>query len=344
VAREEVLVKPLVLLIALAALVVPATSGAEVRVYLPDPCPHSPESLSDEALLACFAPAFVAPEAEESHNRIGTPEIVPAGGLRGEHARVNPDVPAVFGEVRRERVGGRDVAQLVYRVHFQRIPLSFSWHFYEAHDSPGLIVQLTVDERDGTPLFATVVHTCGCYRAVLPTDRLPLAVRPEGWPEDKVAVYGERLPSVVAAPEPGRTRLYVELRADNHRITSLSTRNAPPGGVVVRAPLRPIADLRALPVPGDPNGRRASFFYQSGPLRGKVRGAWNPFEGLNVFGLVSLDPTVGMDKDFGDPEQTGTPFYTMLRFWKHDVSRLDRFESLLGQLGFRPAALDGAAP
>jgi hypothetical protein len=85
------------------------------------------------------------------------------------------------------------------------------------------------------------------------------------------------------------------------------------------------------------------MFYGSGPLKGKVRGAWNPFEGLTVFGLVSLDPTVGMDKDFGDPEQTGTPFYTMLRFWKHGASRLDRFEVLLTELGYDVSEGDGAA-
>jgi hypothetical protein len=329
--------------IALAALVAPALARSETRVYLPDACPApAGGALSDAALLACHAPGFVAPEAEAPHNRIGTPEIVPAGGLRGEHARVNPDAAAMFGELRRDRVGVRDVLQLVYRVHFQRIPYSLSWHFFEAHDSPGLLVQLTLDERTRAPLFVTVVHTCGCYRAVLPTDRLPGAVRPEDWPADELAVYGERLPAVVVAPEPGRTRLWVHLRADNHRIVALSTRAAPPEGAVAALPLFPIAALRALPVPGDPDGRRASFFYTSGPLRGKVRGAWNPLEGLNVFGLVSLDPTVGMDKDFGDPAETGTPFYTMLRFWKHDASRLDRFESLLGELGFHPAALDGA--
>ena len=58
-------------------------------------------------------------------------------------------------------------------------------------------------------------------------------------------------------------------------------------------------------------------------------------EGLTVFGFVSLDPTVGMDKDFGDPEQTGTPFYTQLSFWKHDRSRLDRIDRLLRVRGFR---------
>jgi hypothetical protein len=92
--------------------------------------------------------------------------------------------------------------------------------------------------------------------------------------------------------------------------------------------------LRAMPIDGR-DGETGSIFYQRGPLRGHVRGAWNPWEGLTIFGLVSLDPSVGMDKDLGDPAQTGTPFYTFLRFWMHDRSRLDRLDRLLRELGFR---------
>ena len=48
---------------------------------------------------------------------------------------------------------------------------------------------------------------------------------------------------------------------------------------------------------------------------------------------------IGSDKDFGDPSETGTRFYTMLLPWNREVSRLDRFEPLLRKLGFRLDAL-----
>jgi hypothetical protein len=309
----------------------PGATRAETLAYVPPVCAGDPRA-SEAALLACFAPVFVAPEAERSFNRIGTP------ALEGDRAVVRPDVPTLYAEVRHDRVGERDLLHLVYRIHFERIPWSWSWRFYEAHRNPGQLLVVTLDARDQTPLLVTSVHTCGCYRAVLPTGALPESARPPGWPADKMRVYGERLPSVLRAPASAAERITVHLRPHSHRVTHLEVSGElPPEAQPVSIPIEPIANLRALR--GD-DGRVRSFFYERGPLRGHVRGAWNPFEGLTLFGFVALDPTVGMDKDMGDPEQTGTPFYTMLRFWKHDESRLDRYGPLLDELGFE---LDGDA-
>ena len=137
-------------------------------------------------------------------------------------------------------------------------------------------------------------------------------------------------------PAPGRTRLVVYLTPGRHRVEEIEVRADLPAAaaeVHVPIPIRPMAALRALPAP-DHDGTR-SLFYESGPLKGHVRGAWNPFESLFLFSWIALDPSAGMDKDFGSPEETGTPFYTSLRFWKQGASRLDRFDPLLRELGFR---------
>jgi hypothetical protein len=328
------------LLLAAAVVLVTASARAEVAVYVPPPCTGDPGSEA-AARLACHAPVFVAPEAERTHNRIGTPRARLDDGLFGRDVEigVDPDRATLYAETREERAGGRDLLQLVYRVHFERIPFTFSRHFYEAHENPGLLVLVSLDRETRVPLFVTTVHTCGCYRAVLPTRALPDAALPEDWPDDRLRVYGQRLPARLPAWSPTRERLVIHLVPDRHRVAEVELRADPVDGRPHPLLLEDLSALRRLRAE---DGSEHSFYYTSGALKGHVRGAWNPLEGLTIFGLVSLDPTVGMDKEFGDARETGTPFYTMLRPWKHGVSRLDRFESLLRELGFRIEALAGA--
>jgi hypothetical protein len=324
---------------ALAVLVAaPAIVWAETTTYVPPACLGDGAERDPEALLRCYAPVFVADETEHAYNRIGTPVLTPAwtGGVR---LRVDPWAPTMYGEVRTDVMAGRPVLQLVYRVHFEKTPLRLSLHFFEAHRNPGMLAVLTLDEATLEPQFATLVHTCGCYRAVIPTDAVPQAMLPDDWTETK-RVYGQTLPGRISVPRPGATRLVVDLEPGGHRVSDVRVEAVPASGGVPIA-VRELPELRAMPVAGQ-GERRASIFYESGPLRGKVRGAWNMFEGLSL-GFVTLDPTVGMDKDFGDPEQTGTRFYTMLRPWKRDTSRLDRFDDLLAELGYRMPARAAAA-
>ncbi len=328
------------LLLALCSL--PLAVAAEVMVFAPPPCTGDLRH-DHAALLACFAPLWLAPGAEHAYNRIGTPiaalEHSRFGGDDVE-IRIDPDQPTQFAAARAERVGGRDLLQLVYRVHFERIPWSWSWHFFEAHRHAGLLALVTLDAATLEPLFVTTVHTCGCYRAVIPTTSLADAALPPAWPKDRQCVFGQSLPARLASPLPGSTRLLITLAPDSHRVIDVEVRGDRPAGIV-----RPtaLADLDALRRLRAADGSEHSFYYARGPLKGHVKGAWNALEGLTLFGLVALDPTVGMDKEFGAPEHTGTPFYTSLPFWRHEASRLDRFEALLGELGFRFDALGGAA-
>jgi hypothetical protein len=328
--RLRVLGRSLALLALLAS---PAAARAETVTYRTPRAQgcDAPAALSADARLACYAPAWVIEAAERSYNRIGTPTLRRAwtGGLR---LRVDPGSPAVFAEVREDRLAGRAVQQLIYRVHFEKVPLRFAPSFFEAHRNPGLIAIVTVDAQSGTPLLLTAVHTCGCYIAVIPTTNLDASWLPEDWPDEKQRIYGKRLPPML--PPPGaNARVHLDVESAGHRVSDVHVR-ADSDESWREMPMLPMDRLRSMPVEGR-DGESGSIFYQRGPLRGHVRGAWNAFEGLTLFGLVSLDPTVGMDKDFGDPEQTGTPFYTFLRFWMHDRSRLDRMDRLLRELGFR---------
>ena len=312
-------------------------SRAETAVYVPPACPDSHNGTSDDALLRCFAPIVVAPEAEQSYNRIGA-LVLERGSFGGLDVRVDPDRPTLYTEVRLDIVGGEMVLQLVYRMHLEKIPFTFSRRFYEAHRNPGLLVVVTLDARTFAPLFVTAVHTCGCYAAVLPTARVPEAALPPDRPRDVIRVYGETLPAILAPPGPG-ARLVVWLQPESHRVTDLALASAPPDGTATPFAFERMAAIRDMPVAGGDDGERASVFHDSWPARGHLRDAWNPLEGLTLFGMVSIDPMVGMDKDFGSPEQTGTAFYTMLTPWRKDASRLDRFDRLLRELGYRTDTL-----
>ena len=313
------------------------SAKAETAVYVPPACPEPRGSASDEVLLRCFAPVVVAAGVEESYNRIGA-LVLERGVLGGLSVRVDPDRPTLYTEVRPDIVGGEMVLQLVYRMHFEKIPFRFSSHFYEAHRNPGLLVVVTLDARSSTPLFVTLVHTCGCYAAVLPTGHVPRAALPVDRPLDAIRVYGVTLPAILEVPSP-EARLAVWLQPESHRVTDAKFASAKPDGPSAPVALEPMAALRDMPVAGGDAGERASVFHDSWPARGHLRDAWNPLEGLTIFGIVSLDPMVGMDKDFGEPERTGTAFYTMLTPWRQSASRLDRFDRLLRELGFRTDTL-----
>ena len=313
-----------------ATLFAARSAVADETAYIPPDCPTARATRDLDALLRCYAPVFVAHESENAFNRIGTPKLSP-GWLGGVSLRVDPAAPTMYAEVREDAVAGQQMTQLVYRVHFEKIPFRMSRYWFEAHRNPGMLAVVTLDSQSLEPQFATLVHTCGCYRAVVPTEAVPREMLPAEWTETR-NLYGQVLPGRIPVPELGESRIVVDLEPFGHRVSGIRVdRIARSAGVPIE--IRDLSELRDMPVAGR-EGRTASMFYQSWPLRGKVRGAWNMFEGFSL-GFLALDPMVGMDKDFGDPDVTGTRFYTMLTPWKRDVSRLDKFEALLTELGYR---------
>jgi hypothetical protein len=321
-----------------------AAARAETTQYLPPACAVQDLRVAPESeLLACYAPRFAAAGSEYSYNRIGTPTAAP-GWLGGTRVRVSAEQPALYAQLRRDRVAGQEVLQLVYRVHFEKIPLRFSRYFFEAHRNPGVLVMVTLDAATRAPWFVTALPTCGCYLGLVPTRNLPDAWLPNHWPQHERRVFGQQLPARLPDWDARSARLQVELAPASHRVSGLAlvsdaaADRAELSSSAAELPLLPLEQLYRLPLAG--GARTVSFFHESWPLRGRVRGAWNAMEGLTLFGLVALDPTVGTDKNFGDPGETGVRFYTFLPFWGHEQSRLDRMDGLLRMLDFRlPDAL-----
>ena len=314
--------------IVLLAVFAAAAAGAEDRAWAPRAClTREAASREDAALLRCFAPAFVVLDADRSFNRIGTPTLFRAGGR--DKARIDSDTPAAFTEVRRDAIGATKVLHLLYRIHFERLAFKPSV-FFERHRNVGVLAIVTLREEDLAPLLLTTVYTCGCYRVVLPTALLDEVALPPR--RGQIRSAGHDLPARLEAPVRGASRFVIRLTSKTHRLAGVET-SALDSAPATELPLREMKDLHRLPVEGSP-GETGSFFYTSGLRRGHVRGAWSPIEGMTA-GLLLLDPMLGMDKELGDPESTGTRFYTSLFPWRRNASRLDRFEPMLRMLNFR---------
>jgi len=255
----------LLLGLAAAALASPAT--AETLAYVPPACAPS-EPTSEAELLRCFAPVVISEGAEQDHNRIGAPEL--ERGLFGWlDARVDPERPVLYAEVLHDALAGRELLHLVYRMHFSKIPLRLSPHVFEAHRNAGLLLLVTLDAASREPLFVTSVHTCGCYRALIPTTRVPDDHLPPSWPAE-LRVHGHTLPARLPPPVAGTRPVVLTLTADRHRVSDVRVGTLDGVAADARAAiaLEPLAQLRDLPIAGESG--RASLFHSSWLLRGRV--------------------------------------------------------------------------
>jgi hypothetical protein len=193
--------------------------------------PRGPAAGEDSGLLERHAPAFRIEEGDLEFNRIGTPRIRLRRGR--ERVDVDPERASLYVETRPDRIGRRDVLHLVYRIHFSALPWTRAV-FYERHRNVGLMALVTLDAAILEPLLVTTVYTCGCYRALLPTELFPREALPEDWPRDEKRFYGVTLPALAPRARPGASRLVIGLASRTHRVVELRTAPEPLAGVPLR--------------------------------------------------------------------------------------------------------------
>ncbi|NNL65856.1 MAG: hypothetical protein HKP30_06420 [Myxococcales bacterium] len=334
------------LLLAACGFAVPLLGCA--RPTAAPPTPRAPRTVAwlptpGESLLDRHAPIFVTEDAHESWNRIGTPSA-----RRDEDGEetiyVDPEVPTIYRRQLSFEAGGHRYTNLLYRVHFEGSP--FTWIPFNAGagKNVGLFAVITLDAAE-RPVWVTTVHTCGCYHAILPTDRLPHAAWPADWDPEGIDVYGERLPGVLRWSEAGdRARVVVRLRGGSHRVMDVGVASASAiaeAHATRRANVRPIADLDALPL----GEGTTSFFHEDGRKRGLVKGAWKPLETL-LFGAWIRDFHVGRDRRYGPRDQTQL-FYTTLNPLRKERSDMWDFAHFLELEGWKtgivaPAGFEAA--
>ncbi len=311
------------------ALLLPEEADAPARMFA---ITGSARRGDEENLLTRHAPVFLAEADWSAWNRIGTPELFKDGKDR-IIVRVDPTLPAIYGESRSfTGATGTRYTNLIYRVHFERVPLRFKPLNINAGRNAGLFVITTVNEA-GDPVLYTTVHTCGCYVAVVPTDKLPEAARPDGWAVDEQVVYREKLPGMLVVPDAisdDDRRIVLTLRDGSHRVANIaydsfrSLRGAYP---VEPTLFKPMSTLEKLTVEG---GGTASMFDDDG----YVRLSKKPLE----FALLSLwarDRRVGQDKRLGLDKNDGQRFYTSLNFKDQEASDMRDFGSFLAFRGWK---------
>jgi len=312
----------LVLLVALSACARPPQkpSPHESLVYEPP---------GDSLLLERFAPLFFVENAGEPYNRIGRPSAFPDAS--GERIAVDPDTAVLYAGVRRFTTATAVYTNLLYRIHFTRVPFSLIPFHLTAGKNVGLLVVVTLDAAD-TPLLYTLVHTCGCYLAFVPTSHLPRRRWKQGWSEGRQVVYGENLPTLLDFNDEDKGRIAVHIAPATHRIRNIWRLKRGELGPYRRlqARMQPLAGLEYLPLD---DGSTTSFYEESGPRRGYVKGSHKIWERL-LMGWWALDWRVGEDKKLGRDLSDGTVFYTSLKPWAREASDMRDFARFLRYWGW----------
>ena len=287
-----------------------------------------------ESALARLAPLFIVEDSSQEFNKIGSPVAI-TQELGPTSIAIDSDLPALYGEEQTFTTAKGTYINLIYRVHFSGVPFSLFPFNVTAGRGAGLLVILTLNST-GEPLLISLVHTCGCFLAFIPTSHLDPGAFPPGWSTTGQTVYGFSFPglidySVGSIPEKNRLALFI--RSSTHRITDIRLANevddALSYGKIVKLPLQPMSELEHLKY----SGGELSFFETQWPRKGYVRNSLKPLEAL-LMGWWTLDPYIGQDKALGPREKTGVTFYTSLKLWDREKSNLGDFASCLHYWGW----------
>lgn len=284
-------------------------------------------------LLSRFAPLFLVYNHHAAFNRIGRPSAR-FDSDQEEKVYVDHLRPAVYTKIQHFAVDERKYTNLIYRIHFPRVPFSLIPFHLTAGKNVGLLVIVTMDRQE-RPILVTTAGTCGCYAAVVPTSYLPPTSFPKGWKKETFKVYGETLPSILDFSGRNHPKLMVHIRSAVHRVMNLEVveeRQLKEGKTfsTINAPLLEMEALKKIPI----DGKTTSFYHDKGLLKGHVKGSVKAWESL-IMSIISLDLFVGTDKAFGDSRVTGNPFYTSLKPWNRKASDLWNFKRFLQFNGWK---------
>jgi hypothetical protein len=302
------------------------------------PLPDEPYQLAFQAQEAAttpakqWAPVFIVYGHARKHNRIGRPSVS-LDGKEGEEVFIDTEDPVAYFLKRTFHTEKATYTNFIYRVHFPGTPYSLIPFNLSAGKNVGLMVVVTLNAGN-QPVLITTVHTCGCYKAIVPTQYLPREALPEDWSGGRLNVYGEKLPPQLEFDGMSSPRILVHLRPGVHRVMDLEVRDSHflPNARFRSVPMKiePMSRLEQLPF----NGGTTSFFHKDGVLKGHVKGAVKPLETM-FMSLISLDLFVGTDKAYSDTARTGNPFYTSLKPWRRKESDMWHFARFLWYWGWR---------
>ena len=322
-----------IFLIALAITV----SGCAHHQKLPTEKVHTIYKAAGEEgeILKRFAPVFLTYDYKEEYNRIGRPAA--RYDEKGEEIiYVDATEPVIFYLKQEFSTEHGKYTNLVYRIHFPKVPFSIVPFNLTSGNNVGVLVVITLDSRQ-RPVLITTVGTCGCYAVVVPTTYLPRDNLPEdrNWKDMPLDVYGEQLPSILDYQGKEHPTLLVHLRPGVHRIMDLeivdrADLSQPGRFFAIQTPLEPLSDLERIPL----NGETTSFYYDYGPQKGHVKRSMKFWETI-LLSLISWDFFVGADKVYGENDRYENPFYTSLKPWNRKSSDMSDFAGFLQFWGWK---------
>ena len=305
---------------------IPVEPLKQATAYLP---------LVDQSNIYQYTPVFLVEGNDLPHNRIGTPSAK-TNESNELSIYVDPEKPSIYFQEVFFQTDNAYYKNYVYRIHFQKVPFSLFPFYLTSGKNVGLIVVVTVDEENN-PVLITTVHTCGCYLAFVPTSFLHEGSFPDGWDIKSQRVFGEKLPGLLnfdgSQYASQNSRIVILLRNGTHRVKWIRAeylKKIEKEYQVLLTPMISMEQLKLLRL----NDRTTSFFETSGPRKGYVKGSHKPFEKI-FMSWWAMDLYIGEDKDYGPKEETGTIFYTSLKFWDRDKSDMWNFNDFLSYWGWK---------
>jgi len=292
-----------------------------------------PETANNE-LTQKHAPIFIVEEHQKTFNRIGTPSA--RYKKTKEEIYIDPEVPSIYFMEQPFTTLKGSYNNLIYRVHFEKIPFSLIPFHLTTGKNIGLIVVVTLNDRK-EPVLLTVVNTCGCYLSITPTSFTPKETYPDDWnSEEWQWVYGEYIPAYLDyTTQVNQPNLHPTLliRSNNHRVKGFwldtldSVRQI---YEMVPFNLAPMDSLENLSI----NGEKTSFFETHGSRKGYVKNSSKPLERLLMSWWV-FDWRIGEDKKLGPGAEGNSVFYTSVKFWARKDSDMWNFPEFLQYWGWK---------
>ena len=285
----------------------------------------------DQSLLSRYSPLFIIENHEDRFNLIGTPGAQMTEDMKEEifvdHAR-----PTIYTEIRNFQTSKGSYTNLIYRIHFEKIPFGLIPFHIGQGKNVGLVVIVTLNSKN-EPLLYTTVHTCGCYITFIPTSYMPHDALPKGWEKERQSVFGESLPGLLNynGLSLNDAKLMILIRGASHRVKDMwlaHTDSLKKYNIVI-ADTQAMISLERLPL----KDGTSSFYETSGPRKGYVKGSRKPWERL-LMSWWAFDWRVGEDKKLGENKYDGPLFYTSLKPWARGKSDLRDFASFLTYWGW----------
>ncbi len=286
-----------------------------------------------EQIFSRYSPFFIIENFKEPFNLIGT--VRARLDKKGEEELyVDPEKAAIYVQKRTFETDKGSYTNLIYRVHFERVPFSLVPFYLVKGENVGIFVIVTLNEK-GEPILFTTLHTCGCYLGFIPTSYLPEEALPEKWDKKDQWVYGYTLPGLLQYPPTFKNEIrpVIIIRSGTHRMKNVQlgeTDELLKTYDIFDAQLKTMEELEAVPVS---EGQRTSFFETSGSRKGYVKGSHKPLERL-LMSWWAFDWRIGEDKKLSIDKSDGPLFYTSLKPWARKESDLRDFAAFLQYWGW----------